>query len=652
LGAEVFLALRVCFAAVALVSLFLNSSSSCGQTSPAKLDPGTGITHAETVEVIAEPVPAEALSGTHTTLDRETIQQSGAQDAAELLRTYGVVHLSQAGAKGALTTISLRAAKPNFTLVLVNGVPMNDIGDLLGGAFNFVTINAGEIQSVDILRGPLSSVYGSEAVGGVISIALRSPFAGPSWRASSQGGNFGAAASSAGASFEHKLASGSVDGSFARMGQQVLDDGFLRGTAAVQGALELQRGKRLESFWRWNRLSSTGFPVSSGGPEFALSRAVEVDQADQIVGGAKFQQQVNPRWFYTADYDLFSRVALNDTPAIFDQMPPGKSYVPSTHSDSRFLRQRGMTVQRFQPARWIEFDGVASYRDENGSSVGNMAKVLPASYSLSRPTGFFSGDLTVNTKGFSATAGFGAEKSNTYHTVISPRIGASYFFGDTRLRASWGQGFKLPSFYSLGSPLVGNAALTPEFSTGFDAAIEHRFAPARLNVVLTGFNNSYRDLIDFSPTLFRLVNRDAGFGRGVELEANAAIHRVTLDGSASYLDAGLEGTSERLRDVPRWSEDLHLHAPLSSRMALGVATVWVGRRFDYQVPVPQRDTVGAYSVTNLKLTWRLRENLEGHFSVENLFDRKYQEFVGFPSPGIYVGAGLSYSAGEHKKVTR
>jgi len=644
------LALRVCFALLALVYLLLGSSSSFGQTSPAKPDTGASLTRSETVEVVAEPVPAETLSGTHTALDRHAIQQSNAHDAAELLRMAGVVHLSQAGTKGALSTVSLRAAKPNFTLVLVDGVPVNDIGDLLGGAFNFATIDADEIENIDILRGPLSSVYGSEAVGGVISITLRSPSVGPSWRASSEGGNFGAAASSAGASFERKKVSGSIDGGFARMGQQVLDDGFLRGMAAVQGAVELDRGKRLDSFLRWNRLSSTGFPVSSGGPEFALSRAVEIDQADQIVSGAKFQQQVNPRWFYTADYDLFSRVALNDTPAIFDTIPPGASYVPSTHSDSRFLRQRGLNVQRFQPTQWIELDSVASFRDEKGSSVGTIAEVLPASYALSRPTGFFSGNMTVNKKSLSATAGFGVERSNTYHTVISPRVGASYFFGETRLRASWGQGFKLPSFYSLGSPLVGNPALTPEFSTGFDAAIEHRFAPARLSVVLTGFNNSYRDLIDFSPALFRLVNRDAAFGRGGELEANGAIHRVTLGGSASYLDAGLEGTSERLRDVPRWSEDLHLHAPLSSRMQLGLATVWVGRRFDYQVPVPQRNTVGAYSVTNLKLTCRLRENFEGHVGVENLFDRKYQEFVGFPSPGSYVSAGLAFTTGERKKA--
>lgn len=116
--------------------------------------------------MVAEPLPADTLAGTHTVLDREAIRTSGVHDMADLLRVVGIVHLSQGGTKGALSTASLRAGKPNFTLVLVNGVPVNDIGDLLSGAFNFATLATEDIASMDILRGPLSSIYGSEAVGG------------------------------------------------------------------------------------------------------------------------------------------------------------------------------------------------------------------------------------------------------------------------------------------------------------------------------------------------------------------------------------------------------------------------------------------------------------------------------------------------------
>ena len=597
----------------------------------------------ETVTVIAEPVPTESLAGTHTVIDHKAIVQSGAEDTAELLRLIAVVHLSQSGTKGALSTVSIRGAKPNFTLVLVDGVPMNDIGDLLGGAFNFATVPVEDIERVDVFRGPLSSIYGSEAIGGVISITLRRPGDLPIFRGSSEGGNYGYAAVSSGVSGAWKRLDASADGSYARMGQQVLDDGFDLGTAAVQADVNIDASRHLENFVRWNRLSSMQFPVSSGGPEYAISRQVEVDQANQIAGATTFQQQVNPKWFYAADYDVFSRVALSNTPSIFDSVPPGPNFVPATYSDTRFLRQRAVTVQQFRAARWLALDGTAYFKNEDGTSVGSLAGVIPASYSLSRPTGFFSPNAIVTAGHATVTAGMGVEKSNTYHTVVSPRAGASYTLGDTRLHASWGQGFKLPSFYSLSSPLVGNPKLTPEFDTGYDAGVERHFRRLSSLVSLTVFDNEFKDLIDFSPSFFKLVNRDKAYARGAELEASAAVRSVRVGGSVAYDDAGLKETTERLRDVPRWKEDVYVSLPLFRAARLDLSTAWVGRRFDYQVPLPQYDTVPRYTITNLKLTYPLRDGVSGFVRVENLFNSKYQEFVGFPSPGAYASAGITFS---------
>lgn len=594
----------------------------------------------EQVSVSAEPVPAETLAGTHTVLDREAIERTGARDMAELLRIVGVVHLSQAGTKGALSTVSIRAAKPNFTLVLVNGVPVNDIGDLLGGAFNFATVDVADVERIDILRGPLSSVYGSEAVGGVISVVLRRAGEGPGVWGTVEGGNFGFARGAAGVKFGTRRAGMSADGSFARMGEQVFGDGYVLGMAGVKGRVRSGAAKQVESFVRWNRLGTTGFPVSSGGAEYALSRKLEVDQADQVVGGVGFEQVVGAKGLYSVGYDLFSRVALGDAPAILDKIPPGKAYVPSVKSDSRFLRQRAMGVVRWQGTKWLALDGVASIRHEAGTTVGKVAGTLPGSYRLMRPTGFFSVNGTVAGKGFSVTGGTGVEKSNVFHTVLSPRVGVSYGRGEFRVRGSWGKGYKLPSFYALGNPLVGSAKLTPEFATSWDAGAEMR--RGERHVVLSVFSNQYRDLIDFSPALFKLVNRSTAFGRGVELEGGTKMRGMEIGGAVSYVDAGLRGTADRLRDVPRWTEDLHVTVPVGRSVEASVSTVWVGRRFDYQVPVPARKTVGAYSVTNLNVRYKVREGVEGFVRVENLFDRKYEEFVGFRSAGVYVSAGLTY----------
>ena len=594
----------------------------------------------EQVSVTAEPVPAETLAGTHTVLDREAIERTGARDMAELLRMVGIVHLSQAGTKGALSTVSIRAAKPNFTLVLVNGVPVNDIGDLLGGAFNFATVDVADVERIDVLRGPLSSVYGSEAVGGVISIVLRRAGDGPGVWGSTEGGNFGFVRSAAGVGYGTAKVGVWADGSFARMGEQVFGDGYALGTAGVKGRAEFGAAKQIESFARWDRLGTTGFPVSSGGAEYALSRKLEVDQANQLVGGVGFEQGLGTKGLYSVGYDLFSRVALSDAPAILDKVPPGKAYVPSVKSDSRFLRQRVQGVGHWQGTRWLAVDGVASFRHEAGTTVGNVAGTLPGSYVLTRPTGFFSVNGTVAARGFAATGGTGVEKSNVFHTVLSPRVGVSYGWGAVRVRGSWGKGYKLPSFYALGNPLVGSAKLTPEFATSWDAGAEARRGEA--HIALSVFSNEYRDLIDFSPVLFKLVNRSTAFGRGVELEGGTKMRGVGIGGAVSYVDAGLRGTTDRLRDVPRWTGSVNVTVPISRRLVAGVDTVWVGRRFDYQVPVPSRNTVGAYSVTNLKVRYKVREGVEGFVRVENLFDRKYEEFVGFRSPGVYASAGLTY----------
>ena len=140
------------------------------------------------------------------------IVESGARDMAELLRFSSVVHLSQEGTKGSLSTIAIRAAKPNFTLVPINGVPVNDIGDLLGGAFNLSTLETQDLENIDILRGPLSSVYGSETVGGVISIHLRQPSEAPIFRMAVESGNYGYTSTSAAASAAVKKFSGSASG--------------------------------------------------------------------------------------------------------------------------------------------------------------------------------------------------------------------------------------------------------------------------------------------------------------------------------------------------------------------------------------------------------------------------------------------------------
>ncbi len=595
------------------------------------------------VEVNAEPVPFDLLTGSVSTFTREDLAASGARDVAELLRSDANVHLSQSGSKGSLTTLTIRGGKPNFTLVLIDGIPANDIGDQLGGAFNFATLDLDSIERIDIFRGPLSTVYGSEAISGVVNVVLRRPEEMPRFHVSAEGGQYGYAYANGGGSWVHGASGVAAGGSFMRIGQQVLNDGSMLGTANVLANHRFSSGSSLDGFARWNRLSDSELPVSSGGPLYALVNTPEVNIADQVSTGGTFRQSLTPRFSYDARAGIFSRVGSDNSPAIFDSIPPGPSYVPSTLSDTRFLRFDALSSQQYAFRPWGTTYSSVSWLRESGSSSGNLGGYLPANYQLDRHTFNASGTVIAARSFGSLTAGLNVQQTNDYGVKLSSRAGGSWNFRGYQLHLSYGQGFKLPSFYSLGSPLVGNPDLKPETGRTYDAGVSHAFFHSHVRSSLTYFDNRYDNLTDFSPTLFKLVNRSSAFARGSDLDVLAEFRRIRVGGSVTYVDAGLIGTSDRLRDVPRWSEALHLRLVLPRQFVVRMDTTWVGRRFDYQVPVPEKMTVPRYTMSTIAVERKLSSRLVWHMRFENAFNSHYQEFVGFPSPGIYVSSGLSYT---------
>jgi vitamin B12 transporter len=599
----------------------------------------------QTIDVNAEPIPFDTLAGSYDSITRDQLMESGARDVSEVLRFAADVHFSQSGGKGSLSTISIRGGKPNFTLVLIDGFPANDIGDQLGGAFNFATLDTDDIERIDIYRGPLSTLYGSEAIGGVINIVLRKPENEPAVHGAVEGGEFGYVRALGGVAGKLGGVDMSADGSLSRIGEQVFKDGSTLGTAAVAADKKFTQSTSLNAFTRWNRLSDSNLPVGSGGPVYALSKLAEINLADQISGGVDFHQQVNRHWLYSAEGGLFSRVASDNSPAIYDSIPPGAAYVPASVSHTRFLRSEGRTTQQITPRPWFDAYSTVFIRQESGTTVGTLGGYLPGSYKLDRTTFNFSEDANLHNKRGALSGGFSVEKSTAYGTVVSPRAGGTFLLANYQFHASWGKGFKLPSFYSLGNPLIGNKALSPETSRGIDVGVSRDFSETHTHFAVSYFDTSYHNLIDFSPSIFKLVNRNAAFSRGSDFELNQTLHRLTLGTTVTYVDAGLSQTTERLGDVPRWSEELHAHLVLPHDWTAQAATVWVGRRFDYQVPVPQIAIVPKYSMTNVEITHRFAKfgkEMNSYVRLENVFNNKFQEFVGFPSAGIYASAGVSF----------
>ena len=125
------------------------------------------------VTVSSEAIPVSASAASVTVISANQIRQSGTQSVSDILRQVPFLHMQRAGGQGGLTTVFMRGAKENLVMVMIDGVPVNDITNTLGGSFDFSTLSTDNVERIEVVRGPMSSLYGSEAIAGVINIISR-----------------------------------------------------------------------------------------------------------------------------------------------------------------------------------------------------------------------------------------------------------------------------------------------------------------------------------------------------------------------------------------------------------------------------------------------------------------------------------------------
>ncbi len=218
------------------------------------------------VTVTASAMPLDAAPASVTILSRDYIDTSHAENAADLLRATPFLEIAQTGASGGFTTVSIRGSKSSFTLIMIDGIPVNDITNELGGAFDLSSLPVDNIESVEIVRGPLSAIYGSEAIGGVINFISRKGSKKSLLEASGELGNFLRRQFKISASGTWKVLQYSVGGSRLDVDQQVLDDGYSDSSLSFNGSIALGKNNVLDFTTRWLDDNSAGFATGSGGP--------------------------------------------------------------------------------------------------------------------------------------------------------------------------------------------------------------------------------------------------------------------------------------------------------------------------------------------------------------------------------------------------
>lgn len=600
---------------------------------------------AATDEVIVtgtySPVTTEQLASSVTVISQEQLLALSSHSLVDALRQVPSIWVEEQGGPGGLTAISLRGAESNHTLVLLDGVELNDPTNTRGGAFDVNNINIDSIKRIEITRGAQSSIYGSDAVAGVIHIITLEPTANAQQNLSVSIGEDG-----------YKTGSFSTTGTVDKIGYAVKlqskDGGepIEGSTAKNKEALVKLNWKddaqRLDFTYRYLDGNKTTFPEQSGGSLFALSRDLDhSDYTDQNAALA-WQWQINDIWLSKVQASWFNRTEVLTSPGIIPYLA-----VPPNGADTDFTRNNFSWVNTIGDEKSIWANIGIETKHESGESLGYILGFDdPVNFALDRRinsafinlNGYVNENLLIQASGR-------RDKAEHLDARDTGQVGVRYQINsELSFFANAGQGYKLPSFSALGHPLVGNPDLVPEEATTRDAGIEWKANNTSINVSI--FRNTYINLIDFDSDLFKNVNRpDIIDTRGAETEIHwhSQNNQWQLGAHASYAHIDAE---HPLMGRPQVKAGANAVFVLNDNWQFNANYLWVDERLGSSLYTRESviETLDQYNRLDLGTKWTINSQFSINLSIENVTDEDYMNDIGFPAIGRtgFVGANFSF----------
>lgn len=587
-------------------------------------------------------VTAERPAADLSTIEAGEIQRGGASSITELLRQIPGVHLDRSGLQGGVSSLYLRGADPNFTAVFLDGVKINDPTNTRGGSYDFSPLAADAVHRVEVLRGPVSALYGSDAMAGTVHIASARGQGDPRLTLDAAGGSFGQERS--GGAFQGAIAGfdyaarGAVhdSGITASQSSAHVGSGHLNlGWTPSDGAAELRLGVHHAE------ADLATFPEDSGGPRYAVRRELDQRDARESAVGLGFTAPFGRGLRYRGHLGVYGRDELTVSPGVAPGMrdPIG---IPASRADNT-LRRVDLNVSAAGALGDTALAAGFHAGHEAGRSDAELELLGPSDFELERDSlaAFIDADHALGRALLEASVR--VDKPESYGEVYTPRLRLSVpvLAGTAVLGAA--RGFKLPSFFALGHPIVGNPDLRAERSEGVELGWLRGFAGDQVRLSAAVFHLSFEDAIDLEegpPP--RLVNRDRIDADGAELGFLVApAAHVMLRGHVSHVVTEIVGTTERLRNRPRWTGALALHWEAAARWRTTLTAVYVGRQLDSSIPTGDRE-LAAWLRPDASLAWQATPALMLRLDADNLSDVRYEELMGFPGPRRGARLGLRY----------
>ena len=557
-------------------------------------------------------------------ISAEEIKKNSFNFVSEALQTSSGVYVSQTGSFGGTATVRIRGASSDQTLVLIDGVPISDPSSP-GGGYDFSSLLTSNIDRIEILKGSQSTLWGSDAIGGVINIVTFENASIPNIHLNTEIGSFNT--EKIGTDFnianEHNSLFLSYD-SYKSDGISKADkrDGNSEKDGVGSRAYLLKTNHNIFNSEISSNINYRESDVDYDGYGFATG----VTDSDENTKG----RQLN--------WSLLLRKAFLDDQLV-NSILFGESEIDRKYYTNNILNFSAKGERKF-----IRYVGNYSLNDNNSFTFGFENEEVATSGVDFDTRSIFLLYETLISKNFGFSLGLRGDDRNNLASQETPKITAFYNLNDEwRLRANWGEGFKLPTIFQSTFFCCGaekpNENLLPETSEGYEIGIDYKSNENFNKIGVTFFDQDISNMIDFSFSIGGYENIKKVYSKGIEINFVSQLKdNITISGNFTKLDSENEFGS-RLSRLPEEKGNLNIDFSLGLKNNFYISLFYNGDEVD------PRGEVSDWFRSDLNFSRNISDKAKIYFKVKNIFDEEYQDIYGYGTEERSFSIGINLSAG-------
>ena len=554
----------------------------------------------------------------------EDIKKSSFNFVSEALQTSSGVYVSQTGSFGGTATVRIRGASSDQTLVLIDGVPISDPSSP-GGGYDFSSLLTSNIDRIEILKGSQSTLWGSDAIGGVINIVTFEKASIPNINLNTEIGSFNT--EKIGTDFnianEHNSLFLSYD--------SYKSDGISK--ADKRDGNDEKDGIGSRSY-----LLKTNHNIFDS----EISSNINYRESDVDYDGYGFATGVTDSDENTKGRQLNWSLSLRK--AFLDDLLVNSILFGESEIDRKYYTNNIENFSAKGERKFIRYVGYYSLNDNNSFTFGFENEEVATSGVDFDTKSIFLLYETLISKNFGFSLGLRGDDRNNLASQETPKITAFYNLNDEwRLRANWGEGFKLPTIFQSTFFCCGaekpNENLLPETSEGYEIGIDYKSNENFNKIGVTFFDQDISNMIDFSFSIGGYENVKKVYSKGVEVNFVSKLRdNITISGSFSKLDSKNEFGS-RLSRLPEEKGSLNIDFSLGLNNNFYISLFYNGDEVD------PRGEVSDWFRSDLNFSRNISDKAKVYFKVKNIFDEQYQDIYGYGTEERSFSVGINLSAG-------